>query len=110
MSTPIAQPTFPATIAAGATWDSGLIGGAYKGMAIVLAGTLDQAGVMTVTRYADAAGNAAIDQQTNQFVQAGENVVQIGGDNVPFCAFRLQITNSNASVVANLSNAVLRAA
>lgn len=97
---------FPATINAGATYDSGVIAAAGA-LNLVVCATLDQAGVIAVTRYADAAGNAPIDQATNQFAQPGAQSVVVN-DGVPFLAYRVQITN-NGAVPANLSNAVILA-
>lgn len=97
---------FPATIAGGATWDSGVIDGA--GYASVAAGaTLSQTGSMVLTRYLDAAGTSVLDTATAAMTAATPASVSLTSAG-PWLSFRLTIQNTSGSA-GNLTNAAISA-
>lgn len=85
---------FPATIASGATYDTGLIVG---GGALSLYASLDQPSVFEITRYADAAGLAPMTVSTQANADTGPNALNVN-DGMPFRSFRATIKNTGASV------------
>ncbi len=94
---PVPPTPVPATIAAGATWDSGLINAdGYKAIAVGV--TLDQAGSLKLLRFIDGGGVVAQGAASTQALAAGAPGVLNVNDNLPFQSFRVQIQNSSAAV------------
>ncbi len=94
---------FPATIVAGATYDTGLIVAAG---ALIVAATLDQPSVFTLTRYMDAAGLIPIDVATLAFAEAGSNALVVN-DGLPFRSFRATIKNTGPDVATVTKSGIL---
>ena len=94
---PVPPTAFPATIAGGATYSTGVIAGlGYSGLAA--AAQLDQAGVLTLQRYIDQAGTIPIGAATTQAMSAGVQATVAVRDGLPFSSFIVTIQNTSGSL------------
>lgn len=93
--------SFPATIAAGATWTSGVVSAAAI-KSIVVGAQIDQAGTLSIARYADAAGLVGVGAALSQAMTANTQAWTGADDGLPFASFTISILNSGG-VAANVS-------
>lgn len=93
---------FPATIAAGVTYNSGpILSGGYPGIAV--AAKLNQTGIMTVQRYMDLAGTIPVGDLLSDTMSSGNQSVIWANDGVPFASFVVTIQNTSGAL-GTLSN------
>lgn len=92
---------FPTTIAADGSWNSDLIPGRFGG---VIAGvTSSQAGVLSVQRYADLAGNVPVGPVSSQDLTGGTPAWTGFADGLPYLCFAVNITNPGGTI-ANITD------
>jgi hypothetical protein len=88
---------FPATIAAGVTYLTGVIAGlGYGGLAA--AAKLDKTGVLVLQRYIDPAGTIAIGDPISQAMTANVQATVAVRDGLPFSAFIVTIQNTSGDL------------
>lgn len=91
--------TVPATIAAGVTYDSGVITvGGYNNFAA--SAQLTQTGTLTLQRYIDAAGTVAIGDAVTQAMTANTLATVAVADGLPCASFNVTVQNTSGSLGA----------
>jgi hypothetical protein len=107
-SIPLPPNPLPTTIPAAGTYDSGVMGGSgYNRLAAAV--TSSQNGVLSITRYIDAAGTIPIGTVATQALTAGTPGWTWINDGMPFASWRVTVTNPGGTP-ANITNAALLAA
>lgn len=92
----------PATLAAGATWDSGPIsGGGFSKLAATA--QLDRTGTLTLARYIDILGLVPVGPVPVQAMTANVLASAAVNDGYPFASWRVKVMNTSGST-ANLIN------
>lgn len=91
----------PASIDAGDTYDTGLLLGAYR--AIAVSAELTQTGEITVQRYIDTAGTIPIGEPVTQPLTANTLGYVAINDGLPSAAFSVAVENTGGGA-ADLSN------
>lgn len=98
---PVAQtspvlPAPPGTIAAAGQWQSAILPG--DGFRVLAAGaTSSQAGVLSVQRFLDTAGQVPQGAASTGALTAGAGAVVNVTDGLPFASFRVAVSNSGTS-------------
>jgi hypothetical protein len=94
---------FPTTLAASGVYDSGLLPAGFSG--VTAAVTSDQAGVLTLNRYADLAGLVLINA-TTQAIVGGTPASIFLSDGAPYISFNVSFSNTSG-VTANITNVAI---
>jgi len=106
---PLTPPTpFPTTLAAGATWNSGLLRNRTLNPNLTFCITSDQNGTASIQRYGDTAGLAPVGPAIPLNVVANEPASLSVTDGAPYQTFIVTFENTGG-VAANISNCVLLA-
>jgi hypothetical protein len=95
----------PATLGAGASWNSGLMNAAGFNR-FSAAATLSQAGTLVIQRYIDPAGAIPIGTAPTQAMAAGVPAWTWINDGMAASTWQVTITNTSGAV-ANLTNVAL---
>jgi hypothetical protein len=96
----------PATLAAGITWNSGIIQ-SPDAYGVVACGTLDQTGTLTVQRYIDPKGTAPVGPPIVQAMTASTAAFAGIADGLPYGSYSVAIENTSGTL-GNLSKVFTR--
>lgn len=99
-SNPAPPTPYPATILAGATYDTGIIPVRAPGLTATV--KMDKAGNLRVLRYFDLAGTILIDTTTQAIVANTQETITLA-DGVPYRAYKVTVENT-AITVATVAN------
>lgn len=102
---PVPPNAFPVTIAAGATYDTGIMP-TNGAVGLAASGNLTQAGVLSIQRYIDSAGTIPIGAAITQTMTANTLATVAVNDGLPAASWHAAIQNTSGST-GTLSQAAL---
>lgn len=103
---PVLPVALPASIAAAASWQSGIING--DGFPKIVCGvTLSQAGTLSIQRYIDQAGLVPVGVPTSVTLVAGTSNAVTITDGIPFGSFQVTIANTGGAAATPSAFALL---
>lgn len=100
ISVPVPPVPAPATLAAGGTYNSGIMPG--KGSSLAASVNSTQNGVLTIQRYIDAAGTIPIGAAITQAIAGGTLATVAVNDAMPYASFQVSFTNTSGAL-ANIT-------